>query len=157
MNPNRVTRSRRQNDEQNTQFNETQNSEASNLGRSSDGSETVIRKQTALEKFAEHVGVLNVQEETDVHEFTIREEIKTYKLLISNNQKMLEAWGGNTKIEKLKELAKMTCISPASSVPAESAFSTANYLMRKERMALKPESLRAQIILADEDKLNKVI
>lgn len=108
-----------------------------------------------MDKLAEHIGVST--NHVDPNETSIREELNTYKNFLSNKQDMKTIWGLETKLVKLKEVAKSVYISPASSVASESAFSTANYLMRKERMSLHPETLRAQLILAEEDKIDKIL
>lgn len=112
------------------------------------------KKQTTLEKLANHLDVVN--NNNNINENSIQAEIKSYKNFISNKQNMTKTWSLDSKLIRLREVARLVLISPASSVPSESAFSTANYLMRKERMNIHPLSLRAQMILAEEDKIDKI-
>jgi len=49
----------------------------------------------------------------------------------------------------LYKYASYHLVSPASSVASESAFSTASYLLRKQRSRLTPENLSYSMFLKD--------
>ena len=66
-----------------------------------------------------------------------------------------EVWKDQNQL-KLKKYALELMTSPASSVSSESAFSVANYLARKERSSLSPESLRMTMLLIEEEKLKSI-
>lgn len=67
-----------------------------------------------------------------------------------------EFWKDQNQLPKLKKYALELLTSPASSVSSESAFSVANYLARKERSSLSPESLRMTMLLIEEEKLKSI-
>ena len=56
------------------------------------------------------------------------------------------------QLEHLYKSAVRHLVSPGTSVASESAFSTASYLLRKQRSRLTPESLSSAMFL--KDKLN---
>ena len=56
------------------------------------------------------------------------------------------------QLEHLYKSAVRHLASPATSVTSESAFSTASYLLRKQRSRLTPENLSSAMFL--KDKLN---
>ena len=49
----------------------------------------------------------------------------------------------------LSKLVRNYCITHASSVPSDSAFSMANYIQRKQRSSLSSKQLRYQMLLKD--------
>ena len=62
----------------------------------------------------------------------------------------MEFWQQNRN--ELKSLSKMALdylVCPATSVPSESAFSIASYLLRKQRSRLTPDNLCYSMFLKD--------
>ena len=53
----------------------------------------------------------------------------------------------HSEIPKLANLTKKYNAISASSVPSESAFSVANYIQRKQRSNLSPNSLKYSMVL----------
>jgi len=59
-------------------------------------------------------------------------------------------WQQNqSELKYLSKIAYDHLITPATSVPSESAFSTASYLLRKQRSRLKPINLCYSMFLKD--------
>ncbi len=59
-------------------------------------------------------------------------------------------WQQNqSELKYLSKIAYDHLITPATSVPSESAFSTASYLLRKQRSRLTPTNLCYSMFLKD--------
>jgi hypothetical protein len=62
----------------------------------------------------------------------------------------MEFWQHNqSELKCLSQIAYDHLITPATSVPSESAFSTASYLLRKQRSRLTPNNLCYSMFLKD--------
>lgn len=62
----------------------------------------------------------------------------------------MEFWNiHRVQLKHLYKYAVYHLVSPATSVASESAFSTASYLLRKQRSRLTPENLSSSMFLKD--------
>lgn len=79
---------------------------------------------------------------------SIKDEIKLYNSFIKKDTNFENFWlNFHSEIPKLANLTKKYNAISASSVPSESAFSVANYIQRKQRSNLSPNSLKYSMVL----------
>ncbi|CAF1308555.1 unnamed protein product [Rotaria sordida] len=124
---------------------------------SSSSSKTYMNKKlTAMEIFLNSVGDQVVPKNTTTSRATIIEELRNYRSLITkyNSQNrpdissFLTFWKNyEFTLPYLFKLAQKFGCTPATSVPAESAFSTASFVYRKERSRLSAKNLEATVFL----------
>ncbi|CAF3926623.1 unnamed protein product [Rotaria sp. Silwood1] len=124
---------------------------------SSSSSKTYMNKKlTAMEIFLNSVGDQVVPKNTTISRATIIEELRNYRSLVTkyNSQNrpdissFLTFWKNyEFTLPYLFKLAQKFGCTPATSVPAESAFSTASFVYRKERSRLSAKNLEATVFL----------
>ena len=66
-------------------------------------------------------------------------------------------WSTRKDSPLLASIVRATSITPATSVPSESAFSIANYLQSKERSSLSAANLRMTMLLRDKNTVDKLL
>ena len=98
----------------------------------------------------------------NIKSMTIKEELALFITLAlktdlndENGKAFSTFWKSESKrLPLLASLVRKYCIIPASSVPAESAFSEGNYLQRKERSKLSSKNLRYSLTMRSLIKSN---
>ncbi|CAF3881450.1 unnamed protein product, partial [Rotaria sp. Silwood1] len=142
----------------NSETNSTSNTTATTaLTNSSSSSKIYVnRKLTAMETFLNSVGDHIVQNNTSTSRTTIIEELRNYRSLVNkyNTQNLPDTSSFLTfwktyefTLPYLFKLAQKFGCTPATSVPAESAFSIASFVYRKERSRLSAKNLEATVFL----------
>ena len=117
--------------------------------------QTSVSKRSAVGAFLQAVG--RETNNTGKKRTTLNEEIRNYRLLASQYVTMNDNEGATLRFWKmhaeklpiLATFARRFLATPGTSVPAESAFSTSNYIGRKERSRLTPENLSTIVFLKD--------
>ncbi len=114
------------------------------------------KKLTAMEEFLEAIGQDIVSQGDTSTRATIVDEIYSYRSLISkyinkNKGKTLSCltfWKAHEfTLPYMFSLAKRYVCTPATSVPAEAAFSVSSYVARKERSRLSAQNLQQTMFL----------
>ncbi|CAF5128490.1 unnamed protein product, partial [Rotaria sp. Silwood1] len=142
----------------NSETNSTSNTTATTaLTNSSSSSKIYVnRKLTAMETFLNSVGDHIVQNNTSTSRTTIIEELRNYRSLVNkyNTQNLPDTSSFLTfwktyefTLPYLFKLAQKFGCTPATSVPAESAFSIASFVYRKERSRVSAKNLEATVLL----------
>ena len=89
--------------------------------------------------------------------WTIQQELGYYATTGNQKQKFESHWNLNQhKMPILSSLVRRFCLSPATSVASEAAFSYANYIQRKQRSALSPTNLCDTMVLLDNDIIKRL-
>lgn len=95
-------------------------------------------------------------------ELTLNEELTSYsssnKIDINGETLSFESYW-KTHHQQYPKLAKFACFSnvmAATSVPSESSFSVAGYLLRKERARLSPKQLKYSMIFRDKSLVEEL-
>ncbi|CAF3158305.1 unnamed protein product, partial [Rotaria sp. Silwood2] len=127
------------------------------LANSSSTSKTYMNKKiTAMKVFLNSVGDHIVQNNTTTSRATIIEELRNYRSLVNkyntknlpDTSSFLTFWKNyEFALPYLFKLARKFGCTSATSVPAESAFSTASFVYRKERSRLSAKNLEAIVFL----------
>ncbi|CAF3188923.1 unnamed protein product [Rotaria sp. Silwood2] len=119
-------------------------------------SKSNTKKRTTMETFLESIGDDIVLENNGGTRATIIEELYTYRSLVNqynsknkpNTLSCLAFWKiYEFTLPYLFKLAKRYICTPATSVAAEAAFSTASYIARRERSRLSVKNLEATMFL----------
>jgi hypothetical protein len=129
-----------------------------------------VRKQTgnSIAALLDSVGKRALGVPKHVSALSIAQEISTYRSLASKEYHDITENGSKNKeydtmafwrlhqheLGYLSQLSRQFLCSPATSVPSESAFSTASFLGRKESARLSPANLCFSMFL--KDKVNDV-
>ena len=82
-----------------------------------------------------------------------RAEVKRHTEEESSADSPLEWWTNHTRFPYLSVLAKKYLAVPATSVPAERAFSIAGHIVSQKRSCLLPENVNRLVFLAENLKL----
>lgn len=113
---------------------------------------TIGKRQSSATKA---ISIMSIQDELTVYRSLANREFTD----IIEGAKMPDPnkfWEVNgQRLKQLNKLARKFLISPATSVPSESAFSCASYIARKQRSRLSPQNLALTMFLRD--KLDKSI
>ncbi|CAF3901569.1 unnamed protein product [Rotaria sp. Silwood1] len=142
----------------NSEVNSTSNTMATTARANSSSSSKAYmnKKLTAMEIFLNSVGDDIVPNNTTTSRATIIEELHNYRSLVNkyNTQNLpdtfcfLTFWKNyEFTLPYLFKLAQKFGCTPATSVPAESAFSTASFVYKKERSRLSAKTLEATVFL----------
>ncbi|CAF1288942.1 unnamed protein product [Rotaria sordida] len=119
-------------------------------------------KSSCMNKFLNSIGKTFVDSSsaTTSNKSKLIEEISVYKSLAQReynsiisgekNSNVMEFWDTHRiQLKRLYRYVVHHIVSPATSVASESAFSTASYLLRKQRSRLTPENLSYSMFLKD--------
>ena len=121
---------------------------ASNVSSSSTSTST---SRTKLKLFREKCGLSSEPRPATKQISSIKQEVSRFESIeLDAYEDFSSFWRQNCSIlPNLSNMARRYACLPATSVPSESSFSVAGYLVRKTRMSLTPKNLKYSMFLKD--------
>ncbi len=130
-----------------------------NKTQPSTGESSKEKRTNQIDDFASACGFTVESETLPNKGFTLKQELAYYLTSRQDNSLDISTyWRNNSsKLPLLTTLVRKYCIIQATSVAAESRFSIANYVGRKERASLSSRNLRFSMILREKNKLESIV